>query len=270
MTTLIVSDIHLGSRNSQTGLLSRLLQTEFDRLILNGDIINNLNLKKFKARHWRLIHQLREIGRHRELILIRGNHDGTPHGGPDFGPLRVLPALLDVPFQEEYQLTAGGRRYLILHGDRFDPTLHWPLLTDAADWCYQATQKVNKKAARWLKRRVKHLGGVVGFVKRQSVQYARQRGCQGIIAGHTHFPDDEWIHGIHYLNSGCWVESPCSYVKVEGDQVRLLHWEEIQEEPARHPEPFALKSGRALKSPLANGTGERRSVSSPVQVAPAS
>jgi UDP-2,3-diacylglucosamine pyrophosphatase LpxH len=236
MLTLIVSDIHLGSRNSQTALLSSLLRTDFDRLILNGDTINNLNLKKFKPHHWGVIERLRAIARERELILIRGNHDGQPVQGKRFGPLDVLATLLDVELHEEYPLTVAGREYLVLHGDRFDPTLQWPLLTDAADWCYQATQKLNKRAAKWLKRRVKRLGGVVEFVKRRAARYARSVGCEGIIAGHTHFSDDEWLEGVHYLNTGCWVDRPCTYVEARDNDVRLRHWDEagqVRAEPQR-------------------------------------
>jgi UDP-2,3-diacylglucosamine pyrophosphatase LpxH len=226
MITLIVSDIHLGSRSSQAVLLSRLLETKFDRLILNGDTLNNLNLKKLKPKHWRLVDQLRDLARRREVILIRGNHDVTPAEEGVFGPMEVLATLLGVPLQEEYQLEVGSRRYLVLHGDRFDPTLNWPIITDAADWCYRAVQEVNKKAAKWLKRRAKKLGGVVAFVKRRAVQYAKSRPCDGIIVGHTHFSDDEWIEDMHYLNTGCWVDWPCTYVTVKKDQASLCHFDE--------------------------------------------
>src|SRR5262245_11029002 len=124
MTTLIVSDLHLGSRHCNAALLSEfLVNTSFERLILNGDTINNLNLKKFKPKHWRIIAHLREIAKKRELVLIRGNHDGAPVDGQLFGQLDVLATLLGVPLQEEYRLQAGGRCYVVLHGDRFDPTL---------------------------------------------------------------------------------------------------------------------------------------------------
>ncbi len=265
MHTLIVSDIHLGSRNSQAALLSRLLQTNFDRLILNGDTVNNLNLKKLKPHHWRVIDQLREVARKREMILIRGNHDGQPSVSGGFGPLDVLATLLGVDLHEEYPLEAVGRRYLVLHGDRFDPTLSWPILTDAADWCYQATQKVNKKVAKWLKRRVKELGGVVEFVKRRSAVYAKTRGYQGIIAGHTHFSDDEWLDGIHYLNTGCWVDRPCTYVSIKGNQVRLCSWEEADDRSAPRRAVLPL----AVHSPEVPAEGDRDRVRAATAVAEA-
>ena len=174
MKTLIVSDLHLGSRNSQALAFSRFLHSRFDRLILNGDTVNNLNLKKLRPEHWKVISELRKTAQERELILIRGNHDYKKADDNPFGPQDVLATLLGVPFHEEYQLDVGFRRYLVLHGDRFDPTLSWPLITDAADACYNSVQKVNKKAAKWLKRKAKTLGGVVEFVKQRSVQYCAE------------------------------------------------------------------------------------------------
>jgi len=226
MTTLILSDLHLGSRNCQAELLSHLLETDFDRLILNGDTINNLNLKKLKPKHWKIINQLREIARKRELVLLRGNHDGDEGEKDAFGPKDVLAMLIGAPLQMEYQMAMTHGHYLILHGDRFDPTLNWPIITDAADWCYRAVQELNKKAAKWLKRHVKKLGGVIEFVKRRSVQYAKYLGCQGVITGHTHFSDDEWIDGTHYLNSGCWVDRPCTYIRADNKDIRLRHWDD--------------------------------------------
>jgi UDP-2,3-diacylglucosamine pyrophosphatase LpxH len=234
MATLIVSDIHLGSRNSRAELLCGLLETEFDRVILNGDTVNSLNLKKFRAAHWKLLGQLRSIARRRELVLIRGNHDGA--STDSFGSLDVLAVLLGVQMHEEFRLETARRTYLVLHGDRFDPTLNWPILSDAAEWCYQGMQKLSKKAAKWLKHKVKKLGGVVEFVKRQSVRYARSQGCQGIIAGHTHFADDEWIEGIHYLNTGSWVDHPCTYVIVNGEDAELCLWDDGTLKPRREKE----------------------------------
>jgi UDP-2,3-diacylglucosamine pyrophosphatase LpxH len=228
MTTLIVSDIHLGSRSSHPELLGKLLRCDFDRLILNGDTVNNLNFRKFKPRHWRLLSRLREIARHRELILLRGNHDVSRGDEDWFGPMDLLSSILGVPLQEEYVLEIGRCHYLVLHGDRFDPTLNWPILTDAADWCYRAVQEVNNKAAKWLKRRVKKMGGVVEFVKRRSALHARSQGCQGVVTGHTHFADDEWIQGVHYLNTGCWVDRPFTYVVARNDHIRLCHWDETE------------------------------------------
>lgn len=226
MITLVISDIHLGSRNSRADLVSQLLTTEFDRLVLNGDTVNSLNFKKLRPDHWKVLGELREVARQRELILIRGNHDGKADDGDGYGSLDMLASVLGAELQEEYYFTWQDRRYLILHGDCFDPTLHWPLLTDAAEWCYQTVQKINKKGAKWLKHRVKKLGGVVEFVKQRAVRHAQGQNCQGVITGHTHFCDDEWIDNVHYLNSGCWVDQACTFIRIDEEAVRLCHWQD--------------------------------------------
>jgi UDP-2,3-diacylglucosamine pyrophosphatase LpxH len=231
MKTLILSDLHLGSRNCHAVEVREVLgRVNFDRLILNGDTINSVNLRKLTPEHWSVVDQLRQFARTRELILVRGNHDyehSLPTNGngqpPGFGPQDVLPLLLGVPMRENYQLEIAGRPYLVLHGDRFDPTLNYPLLSDVAEWCYQLSQKINKKLGKWLKKKSKRWGGILELVRSQSAAYARREGFVGVMTGHTHFADDTHIGGIHYVNSGCWTEPPCTYVTVEAERVRLEH-----------------------------------------------
>jgi UDP-2,3-diacylglucosamine pyrophosphatase LpxH len=217
MRTLVVSDLHLGSKNCHASQVLHLLDQErYERLVLNGDTINNLNLRKLTPSHWAVIDRLRREARSRELILVRGNHDHDPRyfkqNGHGFGAFDVLPTLLGVPMVEEYTLDVGGRPYLVLHGDRFDPTLCYPAVTEMADWCYQLSQKVNHKLAKWLKKKSKRWGGILEFVRCQSVGHARLHNCEGVITGHTHFADDLRVGETHYLNSGCWTELPGAYV----------------------------------------------------------
>jgi UDP-2,3-diacylglucosamine pyrophosphatase LpxH len=225
MRTLILSDLHLGSRNCQASRVLEVLDREpCDRLILNGDTLNGLNLRRLTAEHWSVIGRLRRLARSRELILVRGNHDHLPalaSNGDGFGSAEVLPTLLGVPMREDYRLDVGGRPYLVMHGDRFDPTMNYPLMMEVADRFYQFTQKLSKKLAKWLKRKSKRWGGVLEWVRCQSVHYARRLGFMGVMTGHTHYADDVHVNDIHYVNSGCWTEPPCAYVTVEADRVRL-------------------------------------------------
>src|SRR6266849_5968259 len=87
MTTILISDIHLGARNNRTDLLGELLRGDFDRLILNGDTVDSVDFRRFRARDWRIVEQLRSIAKERELVLIRGNHDGRSAALDGFGPL---------------------------------------------------------------------------------------------------------------------------------------------------------------------------------------
>ena len=223
MTTILVSDIHLGARNNRTDLLAELLRSDFDRLILNGDTVDRLDFRRFRRGDWRIVDQLRTIARERELILIRGNHDGIAVG-TEFGSLDALAHLLDAEWYEEYELQVGADRYLVLHGDQFDHTLNLTWIGDAADWFYRQTQRGSKRLAHFLKGRAKHWAGVVDSVQLGAVREAQERGYAGVITGHTHFCHDEMIDGVHYLNTGCWVDWPCSYVQVQGGDARLKFW----------------------------------------------
>ena len=230
MRTLILSDIHLGTRNCRAEqVLEALTRMPFDRLILNGDTINSVNLRKLTPRHWEVVDKLRQLGRNREVILVRGNHDCEPslrRNGHAFNTEDVLPTLLGVRMVEDYRLELEGTPYLVLHGDRFDPTVKVPIILDVADWCYQASQKISKKLARWLKKKSKRWGGFLDCVRRKSAAFARERGFTGVVIGHTHYADDRRVDDIHYLNTGSWTESPCTYAVAEDGRIRLHQFAE--------------------------------------------
>jgi UDP-2,3-diacylglucosamine pyrophosphatase LpxH len=226
MTTIVLSDLHLGASNSRTAHITALLQTRFDRLILNGDTVDSLNLRRFRRGDWCILERLRTVSRERELILVRGNHDGRAIEAREFGCLDVLAGILETAPCEEYDLDLPGGRYLVLHGDQFDGTLNLTWLGDVADWGYRQVQHGSERLAAWLKRRVKRWGSVDECVRQGALERARLRGYTGVITGHTHYSDDTWLDGTHYLNTGCWVDLPCSYVLVEGGQPRIVHWPE--------------------------------------------
>jgi UDP-2,3-diacylglucosamine pyrophosphatase LpxH len=229
MKTLILSDIHLGSKHSCCAAVHEVLDREkFDRLVLNGDTIHNVNLRKLDKHHWSLLNRFRDLAKAVELVVVRGNHD---HEG-DFVPATanghlttgaVLPALLGVPMLEEYRLSVRGREYLVLHGDRFDPTMKYPLVTEVAFIAYQFTTKINKKLAKWLKRKSKRWGGAIAYVRDQAAAFARYHGYSGVITGHTHFAEDTNVDDVHYLNSGSWTESPYAYLTADDEHGLRLH-----------------------------------------------
>jgi UDP-2,3-diacylglucosamine pyrophosphatase LpxH len=229
MRTLILSDIHLGCRHCNHCLVNEVLDTvPFDRLILNGDTIHNVNLRKLITPHWRILDRFRKLGRERELVLLRGNHDhefdhypGRQSDGLDTSS--VLPALLEVPMRESYRLDVNGHEYLVLHGDCFDPTMNYPVVQEAAYMAYQFTTKLNKKLAKWLKKKSKKWGGILHVVRAQSIAYAHREGLPGLITGHTHFAEDIEVDDIHYVNTGSWTESPCAYVTADSGGLKLHH-----------------------------------------------
>lgn len=225
-TTLIVSDLHLGASNCRAEDFLALLDTGFDRLILNGDTVDHHLFHKYQVAHWRVLERLQMISRRREVILLRGNHE--QRWSPElaaYGPHQLLAQVLDVPLREEYELRLGQRRYLVLHGDRFDSTMNLTRIGDLADIFYRAVQKCSLGLARWLKAKTKTWCGVVDMVRQGAVAQAKAGNFDGVICGHTHFEEDSDQQGCRYLNTGSWVEQPCTYLRSHGDDLALCHWQ---------------------------------------------
>src|SRR3972149_12010529 len=74
--TIVVSDIHLGSDMSRAGeLISVLDSWTFERLILLGDIFDDLNFKRLRRLHWDFLSYIRQISKRKEVVWVEGNHD---------------------------------------------------------------------------------------------------------------------------------------------------------------------------------------------------
>ena len=230
--TLILSDLHLGAVNAQADAQLAVLHSDFDHLIINGDTVDHYDFRRFTPKHWAVLNRLRTIAQERDLVLLRGNHDwkSTLSDDPNAG-FRLLEHVLGVPMIDQHEIRVGRRKYLILHGDQFDTTMNLSSIGDAADFIYRRVQTISRGTARWLKAASKLVCGVVEQVKRRACSYARAHRYEGVIAGHTHFCCDEAVGDMHYLNTGCWVEQPCTYLLLEGEDIELRQWRLSNESP---------------------------------------
>src|SRR5437763_15995288 len=77
--TLILSDVHLGSEISRASdALELLKSTTFRRLVLLGDIFNDLNFRRLKKEHWQFLSYIRKLSKPKrdvEVVWGEGNHD---------------------------------------------------------------------------------------------------------------------------------------------------------------------------------------------------
>jgi len=250
---IFISDIHLGTRRAQTGaLLDFLRVTTSDQLYIVGDFIDNWALRK--AWHWDQLHNdviqklLRKARKGTKLIYIPGNHDENFRNFVNlhFGRVAVL--------QETVHLAANGKRYLVLHGDKFDGVVRFaPWLAKLGDTAYEVSMALNASVNRvrrlfrlpywslsaYLKNRVKKAVEFISHFEDAVVREARQRNCQGVICGHIHTPDDREIDGIHYLNDGDWVESCTALVEHLDGRFEILDWNKMisTEAEAAHAHP---------------------------------
>lgn len=245
--TIVLSDIHLGIRNSHVREAVRFLKEHScDTLILNGDIIDGWQLRKsgkWKKRHTSFFRLLMKwlSGTDTKVIYLRGNHD-------DFLD-EVLPMQLgNFTLDRTYIHESFGKRYFVVHGDIFDSVttkLKW--IAKLGDSGYTFLLWMNRHYNRFRRRRglpyyslsqiVKHkVKKAVSFMsdyESELCAVASAERCDGVICGHIHQPANKYINGIHYLNSGDWVETLSALVETNDGEWKILYYADW--ESARSP-----------------------------------
>jgi UDP-2,3-diacylglucosamine pyrophosphatase LpxH len=220
---LVISDLHLGSDVCQARLLEEFLEWAVGNtreLVINGDIFDDLNFNRLTKRHFACLKIIRRNSDRDDfrLIWIRGNHDG---------PADTISHIVGVEILDEYVYKNGKIELLILHGDQFDTFItHNKWLTEISCGIFYYIQKwMPHRAARWVRRISKRWQRNSQLIERRATEFARSRGFSYVTCGHTHLPMTSEIDGVHYLNSGTWIEHPpCPFVSVRGREVRLEYW----------------------------------------------
>lgn len=232
---LFVSDIHLGCRHAHPQEFLRFLRGYApESLYIVGDFIDWWKLRRSHA--WEQafndilshLHQLAENGT--EIFYTPGNHDAFLRSYLwNFSFVRIS--------DEFIHITADGRRFLVTHGDKFDR------VECAAGWVsmlasigYDALLSTNRLVSRvrrqsrsgeysfsaGIKRRVKQVVRYISDFEGRLADYARQRGCSGVLCGHIHTPALTEIQGIVYANTGDWVENCSAFVEYGDGVLELL------------------------------------------------
>lgn len=219
--TIVLSDIHLGSKWSKAKEVTRFLKhNSCDTLILCGDIIDGWNLirgrkAKWKKKHTTFIKLLLDLQHDTRIIYLRGNHD-------DFLD-RVLPMhFQNIHIVKDYIHTSGDKRFYVLHGDVFDTvTSRFSWLSKIGDVGYTLLLHINKaynnmrikkglpyySLSQKIKDKVKASVSYISDFENHIVNIAKAKNCDGVICGHIHHPEKRYYGDILYLNSGDWVES---------------------------------------------------------------
>lgn len=212
--TLILSDLHLGSRASRASEAIVLLEKQdFKRLILLGDTFDDLNLHWLKPKHWEFLSVARKLYGRKEIVFIRGNHDEI---------LFHLGNILGITVVKEYVWRYNGKKYIATHGNQFDKFLNsHKTIGELAYLGYFLLQKLNPKAASFLKRRLRGLLNIYKDVADGAIRHAEDNGADVIICGHTHLAELIDKKGIKYYNAGCLTDTPSSYVTIDEKGARI-------------------------------------------------
>jgi UDP-2,3-diacylglucosamine pyrophosphatase LpxH len=232
--TIIVSDIHLGTKDSQAKEFIKFLDEHpTEQLILNGDIVDGWALQrgsKWKKQHTKVILKLLELSKKTDIIWIRGNHD-------DFLSDFFMIKMSNITLCEDYMIGIKRKKYLIFHGDILDVfSSTWKWIAKIGSVGYDIALTLNtwyNKYRLWrglpyysiskhIKDKVKSAVSFILDFEENAAKIAKQRKCNGVIIGHIHTAEDRMIGDIHYLNSGDWVESKTAILIDKDDNIKTF------------------------------------------------
>ena len=198
-----------------------------DLLILNGDIVDGWALNrgaKWKKRHTKALGKLLKLSNTTQIVWIRGNHDeflqdfiGTNFGRIEFREDYVL------HFSEHIEYDVWRPHcYYVFHGDVVDVFItKYKWLSKIGSVGYDFALWLNRWYNRYrtwrnlpyqsisqkIKKGVKQATMYINDFETTATKMAEKKGCEGVICGHIHQPEDRYINNSHYLNSGDWVEN---------------------------------------------------------------
>jgi UDP-2,3-diacylglucosamine pyrophosphatase LpxH len=244
---LFISDVHLGMKTIRVQQLIDFLRChDAEHIYLVGDILDGWRLQK----SWRWpdeYHQvvtliLEKAQKGARVVYLPGNHDELvrEYLGTYFGTIEFVDRTIHT--------SATGKTYLVIHGDQFDVVVKnakW--LAHIGDWAYNMALKTNG-AINWLRRRmgrgywslsawakhkVKGAVSVIGRFEEALVLEAKETGVDGVICGHIHLADMHDRLGIHYINTGDWVESCTGIVENFDGEFELIRWTQLAPAPAK-------------------------------------
>lgn len=265
---VFVSDIHLGCRHAQgAAFLAFLESVEPRQLYLVGDFIDGWKLRRrwrWDPVYSRILLRLSEMAHGgTRLFFTPGNHD-------DFLREPILREVVSrglVRIRDEFvHSLADGRRFLVLHGDRFDTVecgAKW--LSVVATIAYDGLLTANGLFSRIgrifsrrdrsdgvrrsfalgaaVKRSVKRIVTYISRFESRLIDHAVSQQCAGIICGHIHSPALVQRNNMTYCNTGDWVENCTALVEHESGRLELFAyrpqapgaaWQPLASAPEQH------------------------------------
>lgn len=241
--TVVLSDIHLGSRFSKVKEVGDFLSSvDCERLIFNGDTIDGWQLQKKDDAFWGTEHSrffriiMKMVEKHgTEVFFLRGNHD-------DFLDKIIPMSMGKLNILKDMILESGSDKYYVTHGDVFDSiTSNMKWMARLGDVVYNILLRINVMYNRIqslrgrpyysfsqaIKNSVKKAVSNASDFDKMLTDMARTKGCQGVICGHIHRPEDRFIDGVRYLNSGDWVETMSALAEDFDGNWKMLMYKEL-------------------------------------------
>lgn len=219
--TLIVSDLHLGSKASQPEKVRKFLESfSFRKLVLLGDVFDSLDFRYLSSEAWELLRYIGKLSKDKKVRWVKGNHDN--------GLSDVFGSLMNAKIYETYTWHFKEKKYLAIHGHQFDR-----FLVDNAIFSYLATvfydfvQRIDFKDHRMshcIKRKSKGWLRLSEKVARGAIVYGMKHEADYVFCGHTHKALEKSRDHIRYFNSGCWTDSPCTFITIDEKEIEIREY----------------------------------------------
>lgn len=230
-----ISDVHLGTINSQADILLNFLkENEFENLFLVGDIIDIQQMKQklfWKKSHNRVIQRILKLAKKINVKYIYGNHDEFLNlfDNENFGSIEILERV-------KYK-TVKGEEILILHGHQFDGVvtkmkwLYWigDNAYNFALFLNRLSNKIRKffkkpywSLSQYLKSKVKNAINFINDFENLVALEAKKEDVKIVIAGHIHVTADRNIDGVRYINCGCWTEYTSCVIETLDGELKVI------------------------------------------------
>jgi UDP-2,3-diacylglucosamine pyrophosphatase LpxH len=214
MKTIVISDLHLGSkfcRYSQLLNFIRNLPPDCN-LVLNGDTVDRWQ-SRFHEEHSPALELLVAESFKRQVVWVQGNHDKRfvlrNKGMIEFKPSHCL-----------------GNQLFISHGYDFDGVM--PLgkaFIFVFRYMHHLRIRFGAEAMHvaFYAKRFRRLYEVLRTnIRTNATRYAQERGFGAVTCGHTHYAEDIMVDGIRYINTGAWTEEPIFYLDVTENDMKLV------------------------------------------------
>jgi len=205
---LIISDVHLGSKDCRPDKLLKILKKiKANKIIIAGDLFDHHNLHRLKKEHWKVLSKLRKLSKRCKIIYLIGNHC--------FLKAEFMSILLGFKCCNDHILEYGNTKILIVHGDIFDIYFtKYKWITNLIIKSYYFIRKYTPYADDFFKIFKSQTNDFVeksSDVKKNALKYIELNGYNKIICGHTHVAEIS----DKYINIGSFCETKCSYVTIE-------------------------------------------------------
>ena len=213
MKAIIFSDIHVGSPYCSHQEFERVLKNipETYELILNGDILD-APYRNMILPHQRIFDIIKRRSFRQKVVWVQGNHD-KGYITEKFGR---------VHFKRTYALE---KKLLIAHGHDFDDIMpRNQAFMRVFSIMHRLRVMLGAKpvhVAEYAKKWKVFYNVLRENVMKNAVKCAKENGYQAVTCGHTHYPEDVVHHGVRYINTGAWTESPSYYLLVADGEMSL-------------------------------------------------